>query len=73
VNNAGLDSRANAAEYGSHCYAQGQFVLPHLAVDQMQARVCDKLKDIGLPGFIAGFFTRRISRLVRWRAMKESR
>lgn len=54
--------------YCSHCYAQGQFVLPDLTVDQMQARVRGKLKDMGFPGFLAGFFTRGIPRLVRWRA-----
>ena len=54
--------------YCSHCYAQGQFVLPDLTVDQMQTRVRGKLKEMGFPGFLAGFFTRGIPRLMRWRA-----
>ena len=53
--------------YCSHCYENGKFVLPDLTVAQMQERVKGKLKEFGFPGFIAGFFTRGIPKLARWR------
>ena len=52
--------------YCSHCYAGGRFILPDLTVDQMQARVKEKLKEYGFPGFIAGMFTKKIPQLKRW-------
>ena len=52
--------------YCSHCFQQGKFVLPDLTVDQMQARVRQKLVEFGFPGFLAGLFTRRIPKLDRW-------
>lgn len=52
--------------YCSHCYQQGKFVLPDLTMEQMQARVRDKLAEIGIPRFLAGIFTKRIPKLERW-------
>jgi hypothetical protein len=52
--------------YCSHCYRNGAFVLPDLTVEQMQARVRDKIVEFGIPRFLAGFFTRRIPKLARW-------
>jgi len=52
----------------SHCYQQGQFVLPDITVEQMQARVRQKLGEFGMPGFLTGFFTRGIPKLERWQA-----
>ena len=34
--------------------------------DQLQARVREKVIEFGMPGFLAGFFTRRIPKLARW-------
>ena len=59
-------SRSGA--YCSHCYENGQFKLPDISVEGMQVRVKGKLKEFGFPGFIAGFFTRRIPALKRWQA-----
>lgn len=53
--------------YCSHCYENGKFVLPDITVAQMQERVKGKLKEFGFPGFLAGFFTRGIPKLARWR------
>jgi len=36
----------------------------------MQALVKDKLKSIGFPRFIAGFFTKGIPKLERWKNNK---
>ena len=54
--------------YCSHCFRDGRFTMPDLTVDQMKERVKDKLKEFGFPGFVAGFFTRGIPRLERWRS-----
>ena len=54
--------------YCSHCYQGGRFTLPDITAEQMQERVRDKLKEHGIPGFLAGLFTRRIPKLQRWSA-----
>lgn len=53
--------------YCSHCYLNGKFTQPDLTVDEMKARVKGKLKEFGIPGILAGVFTRNIPKLVRWR------
>ena len=62
----GLDGRESVV-YCSRCYAAGAFAAPQMTVGQMQDLVKGKLKDMGLPGFVAGFFTRGIPRLERWK------
>jgi len=52
--------------YCSHCYQNGQFVLPDISVVEMQARVREKIVEFGMPGLFAGFFTRKIPKLARW-------
>jgi len=44
--------------YCSHCYQNGQFVLPDISVAEMQTRVREKIVEFGMPGFLAGMFTR---------------
>ncbi len=51
----------------SHCYEKGQFTNPGLTVDEMKSRVKGKLKEMGFPGFIAGYFTKGIPHLQRWK------
>lgn len=53
--------------YCSKCYQNGAFTLPDFTVQQMQELVKGKLREMGFPGFIAGFFTRGIPKLERWR------
>lgn len=36
--------------YCSHCYENGQFVLPDITVKQMQSRVREKVIEFGVPG-----------------------
>jgi hypothetical protein len=50
-----------------HRFANGRFTLPELTVVEMQDRVRGKLRDMGFPGFLAGFFTRKIPKLERWK------
>ena len=57
-----------STRYCSHCYQGGRFTLPELTAEQMQERVKGKLKEFGLPGFLAGLFTRGIPKLERWKS-----
>jgi len=59
---------SKSAMYCSHCYELGKFTRPSVTAPEMQALVKQKLQEIGFPGFIAGFFTRGIPKLERWRA-----
>jgi hypothetical protein len=52
--------------YCSHCYQNGKFTSPDITVDEMKARVKEKIKSFGFPGFLAGMFTRNIPKLERW-------
>ena len=58
---------SKSATYCSHCYQGGRFAMPDLSLEEMTERVKSKLKDMGFPGFLAGYFTRRIPRLERWK------
>lgn len=57
---------SKSAMYCSHCFESGKFVLPEISAQQMQARVREKLKGFGFPGFLTGIFTRGIPKLARW-------
>lgn len=66
----GGGTEANGAKnmrYCSHCYQEGKFTAPNMTVGEMQAFVKNKLKEMGFPGFIAGFFTKGIPKLERWK------
>jgi len=52
--------------YCSRCYERGHFLQPDMTVHEMKELVKEKLKEMGFPGFIAGFFTRNIPKLKRW-------
>lgn len=54
--------------YCSKCYEHGQFLKPEIdTAEKMQALVKEKLKQMGFPGFIAGWFTKGIPKLERWK------
>lgn len=54
--------------YCSHCFVDGQFTLPNLTAQQMQERVREKMKEMWIPGFLSGVFTRKIPTLARWKS-----
>ena len=54
-------------KYCSHCYENGKFLQPDITAQQMQEFVKNKLKAMGFPGFLAGFFTKGIPKLERWK------
>ena len=53
--------------YCSNCYQNGRFTMPDITVDQMIERVKGKMKEMHIPGFLGGFFTRKIPQLERWK------
>ena len=53
--------------YCSYCYDDGKFLQPDITVTEMQEFVKVKLKEMKFPGFIAGFFTKGIPKLERWK------
>ncbi|MCB0497166.1 MAG: zinc ribbon domain-containing protein [Cyclobacteriaceae bacterium] len=52
--------------YCSLCYENGAFTRPDMTAHDMQKLVKGKLKEMGFPGFVAGFFTKGIPKLERW-------
>ena len=54
--------------YCAHCYQQGKFTHPERTAAQMQDLVKGKLKEMGFPGFVAGWFTKRVPKLERWKS-----
>jgi hypothetical protein len=53
--------------YCSYCYEKGKFTQPDITVEGMQEFVKGKMKEMGFPGFLAGFFTKGIPKLERWK------
>lgn len=54
--------------YCSHCFQDGKFTVRNITVDDMKERVKGKLKEVGFPGFLTGFYTRNIHKLERWKS-----
>lgn len=68
VQGGGSEKNGSKSEkYCSHCYMNGAFTQPNITASEMQDRVRGKLKEMKVPGFIAGFFVSGIPRLERWR------
>ena len=57
---------SKSAMYCSRCYENGAFTNPDMSAQEMQKLVKGKLKEMGFPGFVAGFFTKGIPKLERW-------
>lgn len=58
---------SKSTKYCSKCYEKGVFKNPNMTVTEMQVLVKGKLKEFGFPGFIAGWFTKGIPNLERWK------
>ena len=55
-------------KYCSYCYQSGEFTSPEIDTPQkMQVFCIGKMKEQGMPKFIAWIFTRGIPRLERWK------
>ncbi|MFO7657111.1 MAG: zinc ribbon domain-containing protein [Bacteroidales bacterium] len=53
--------------YCSYCYKDGAFTQPDFSADDMKKFCKGKMKEMGFPGFLAGFFTMGIPKLERWK------
>ena len=53
-------------EYCSYCFQKGSFKNPDFSARQMQDFCMQKMKEKGIPTFIAWLLTRSIPRLKRW-------
>lgn len=53
--------------YCSLCYENGAFRQPDISMEEMQVFVKGKMKEMGIPGFMAGMFTKKIPKLERWK------
>ena len=69
LNGGGLNADGSRNEkYCSYCYQQGAFTQPDFTALEMQAFCKEKMKEMGFPGFLAGFFAKGIPRLERWKS-----
>ena len=59
---------SNSEMYCSYCYDKGSFKQPNISASEMQHFVKGKLKEMGFPGFLTGFFTKGIPKLERWKS-----
>ena len=56
-----------SAMYCSYCYINGQFKNSNRTAQEMQAFCKKILQEKGFPGFIAGWLTKGIPNLERWK------
>lgn len=54
--------------YCSYCYQNGKFTKPDFTVTDMKKFCKEKMKEMGFPGFIAGFLTMGLPKLERWKS-----
>ena len=57
---------SKSAEYCSMCYEKGQFTQPDITVEEMQALVKNKMKEMKFPSFLANISVKGIPKLKRW-------
>ena len=59
---------SKSAEYCSYCYTDGMFCSPEIDTPRKMQDFCiGKMKEMGMPGFVAWIFTRGIPKLKRWK------
>lgn len=54
-------------DYCSKCYSNGKFTEPNITLEQMQAKVMQKMKEMHFPKFMATWFTKDMPNLKRWK------
>jgi len=57
---------SHSAMFCSLCYENGNFRQPDITAEEMKVFVKEKLKEMGLPGFLANWMSRGIPKLKRW-------
>ncbi|AIE83670.1 zinc ribbon domain-containing protein [Fimbriimonas ginsengisoli] len=63
---------SKSSTYCSHCYQDGAFTLPDLTLQQMQERVGEKLKQVGVPPSFAEAQIQKLPQLRRWAGQGDS-
>jgi hypothetical protein len=59
---------SKSPKFCSYCYQDGKFTSPEITTaKEMQQFVKLNMKEMGIPGFLTGFFTYGIPKLERWR------
>lgn len=58
---------AKSAMYCGYCYKNGAFTAPNITVAEMQVFCKGKLKEMGFPGFLAGWMVKGLPKLKRWK------
>ncbi len=59
---------SRSPDYCSFCFGNGAFTSPEIKTAADMQRFCiGKLKERGMPGFAAWFFTRSVPQLKRWK------
>lgn len=58
---------SESVRFCSYCYQEGKFTRPEITAKEVQALVKGKMKEMGFPGFLTGFFTYGIPKLERWK------
>lgn len=72
VNGGGTEADGSKSQkYCSYCYKDGEFVAKDMTAADMQAYVAKKLKEMGIPGFMATMLTKGIPKLERWQTKAE--
>ena len=60
---------SKSVKFCSYCYQDGKFFNSEITTaKEMQVLVKSKMKEMGIPGFLTGFFTHGIPKLERWRS-----
>lgn len=60
--------KRESTEYCSKCYQNGGFTEPNITLEQMQAKVMNKMKEMHFPKFMGKWFTKDMPNLKRWQS-----
>ncbi len=63
---------SKSSQYCSHCYQNGQFTEPDITLEQMHAKVLERMKEMHIPKFLGKHFAKNLPNLKRWRAVSSS-
>lgn len=59
---------SKSEKYCSYCYQSGEFLSPEIDTPEKMQEFCiEKMKEQGMPRFVAWIFTRSIPKLERWK------
>ena len=53
--------------YCSYCFENGEFTQPDITLEEMETLIIKKMKEMGMPGFMAKLLTTGTAKLERWK------